>query len=563
MKPLRITPLLCGLVAVQIAAGSSLWAQETAPVTAAPVTAAPATGLAAPLVKLSPEAASFRDGLAAALTSFGDEERGAIDGFFSARGYTPFWTEPGTLRGQELVATLAAAGDQALPVSRYKIETLLPADPAAPVKVDPAREVALTHAYLVYAGDLAAGILTPLKIDENIALRPARPALSLRLAPLASEPLAAALVQFEPADPDYRRLMAEKARLQSSGHGASWGPVVSEGATLHPGDSGPRVAELRGRLARMGYLTASGDTLGTTFDPALEKAVASFQKGHGLVGDGVVGSRTLAAINGPLEAQLSAIAVNLERMRWGEVREGNHYLYVNIPDFTVRLYDGGKETWSSRVVVGKTHVTETAEFSGTISYMVVNPTWHIPDSIAIRDYLPKLQKDPMVLARQNIKLMTRSGTEINPNLVDFSVYTAENFPFRIKQQPQEANALGKVKFMFPNEFSIYLHDTPHKELFARDVRAFSNGCIRVQKPDELAALLLTGQVPDPATSFADWVKTGTEKTVTLKTRVPVHIVYRTVFSAEDGVLRFEPDVYGRDAKVFDALVAAGVALPDA
>ena len=132
---------------------------------------------------------------------------------------------------------------------------------------------------------------------------------------------------------------------------------------------------------------------------------------------------------------------------------------------------------------------------------MVNPTWHIPDSIAIRDYLPKLQKDPMVLKRQNIRLLTRAGTEINPKLVDFTQYTPENFPFRIKQRPSDDNALGKVKFMFPNQFSIYLHDTPHREYFARDVRAFSNGCIRLEKPTELAEILLAGQADDPAAAF--------------------------------------------------------------
>ena len=159
--------------------------------------------------------------------------------------------------------------------------------------------------------------------------------------------------------------------------------------------------------------------------------------------------------------------------------------------------------------------------------------------------------------------MTRGGTEINPKLVDFRQYTPENFPFRIKQRPADDNALGKVKFMFPNEHSIYLHDTPHKEYFARDVRAYSNGCIRVQKPDELAHILLTGQVPDPEAAFDGWVAGRSERTVELDRTLPIHIVYRTVFSDASGALRFRPDVYGRDARAFEALEAAGVTLPAA
>jgi murein L,D-transpeptidase YcbB/YkuD len=211
------------------------------------------------------------------------------------------------------------------------------------------------------------------------------------------------------------------------------------------------------------------------------------------------------------------------------------------------------------VVVGKAQVTETPEFSGVVTYMVVNPTWHIPDSIAIRDYLPKLQRDPMVLKRQNIRLLTRGGTEINPKLVDFTQYTPENFPFRIKQRPNDDNALGRVKFMFPNEHSVYMHDTPHRELFARDARAFSNGCIRLEKPVELAGILLAGQVSDPAAAFDGWVAAKKERHVDLARSIPVHIVYRTVWF-DDGAVRYRADVYGRDARVFEALEAEGVTL---
>jgi murein L,D-transpeptidase YcbB/YkuD len=229
----------------------------------------------------------------------------------------------------------------------------------------------------------------------------------------------------------------------------------------------------------------------------------------------------------------------------------------------VSLFEDGKPGWTSRVVVGKTSVTETPEFSGVVRTMVVNPTWHIPDSIAIRDYLPKLQRDPMVLKRQNIRLLTRAGTEINPKLVDFTQYTPANFPFRIKQRPSDDNALGEVKFLFPNEHSVYMHDTPHKELFPRDVRAFSNGCIRLEKPVELAHILLTGQAEDPEAYYDGLRAAGKERAVALERPIPVHIVYRTVTFDAAGTARYRPDVYGRDAKIFEALEAAGVTLPAA
>jgi murein L,D-transpeptidase YcbB/YkuD len=423
--------------------------------------------------------------------------------------------------------------------------------------------VAATVAYLRFAGDLSGGLLIPSKINPNMTRQPNRPTPAAMLAALPGGALPEVLQQFEPSSPDYRHLVAEKQRLEEQARTESWGPAVSDGPTLHPGERGPRVSELRTRLARLGYLAPDSEAVDSVFDPSLEEAVRRFQSDYGLNDDGVVGAMTLAAVNAPIETRLAQVVVNLERMRWMPRTLGDRHLLVNIPDFSVTLYEAGAPTWTSKVVVGKTHVTETPEFSGLVSYMVVNPTWHIPDSIAIRDYLPKLQKDPMVLKRQNIRLLTRGGTEINPKLVDFTQYTPENFPFRIKQRPSDDNALGQVKFMFPNEHSIYLHDTPHREYFARDVRALSNGCIRVEKPTELAELLLAGQVPDPAASFDGWVAGKSERSVTLDRKVPVHIVYRTVWFDAAGLAHYRPDVYGRDAEVFDALESAGVTLPAA
>ena len=248
---------------------------------------------------------------------------------------------------------------------------------------------------------------------------------------------------------------------------------------------------------------------------------------------------------------------------WQDGDPGPRYFRVNIPDFSVTLRDQGTVLWQSRVVVGELK-TRTAEFSDVMTYMVVNPTWHIPDSIAVRSFLPKLQRDPSVLQRQNIRLLTRGGTEINPALVDFTQYTPENFPFRIKQRPDTDNALGKVKFIFPNNHSIYMHDTPHRELFARDARAFSNGCIRLEKPVELAQVLLGAQgTADPAATFDGLLASGKERRVDLDRPIPVHIEYRTVFVDDAGTVRYRSDIYGRDAEVFRALQAAGVALPAA
>ena len=207
---------------------------------------------------------------------------------------------------------------------------------------------------------------------------------------------------------------------------------------------------------------------------------------------------------------------------------------MNIPDFTVHLIDGGRATWESKVVVGKTHVTESAaEFTAPSSYMVVNPSWHIPDSIAIRDYLPKLQQNPMVLKNQGIDLMTRAGTVINPKLVDFTQYTPENFPFRIKQRPSDDNALGTVKFMFPNRSRSTCTTRRTASSSPRRARLLQ----RLHPPREAARarrILLAGQASDPAAAFAGWLATGKERQVPLEREIPVHIVYRTAWFDEDG-----------------------------
>jgi murein L,D-transpeptidase YcbB/YkuD len=509
---------------------------------------------------MSPAAAGFKADLDAALADAPVGQRASIASFFASRQFAPFWTAPDTDRAAVLIAALENSGAQGLVPRRYGAGSLSMAFDA-PEGSDGAREVAAMTAYLRYASDLSSGMLDPSVINSEITRKPQKPAPALLLARLDTEPLPDVLASLEPTDPDYRRLVDEKLRLESLVQTASWGPEVPDGPTLHPGETGPRISELRMRLARLGYIAPSGEAADPRFDDTLTQAVERFQSDYGLAADGVVGSMTLSAINAPTATRLAQVVVNLERMRWMPHDLGERYLFVNIPDFTVRLIDGGETTWQSKVVVGKAHVTETPEFSGVVSYMVVNPTWHIPDSIAIRDYLPKLQRDPMVLKRQNIRLLTRGGTEINPKLVDFTQYTPENFPFRIKQRPNDDNALGQVKFMFPNEHSVYMHDTPHKELFPRDVRAFSNGCIRLEKPVELAEILLTGQVSDPAASYQEIVATKKERRVNLDRSIPVHIVYRSVWFDEGGEVRYRADVYGRDAQVLEALEAAGVTLP--
>ncbi|PZQ47915.1 MAG: murein L,D-transpeptidase [Rhodovulum sulfidophilum] len=512
----------------------------------------------APVPALTPEQAAFRDALLAETAGFDAAERTAIEGFYAERAYAPFWAETANLDG--LLAALETAEGQALPYQRYEatgVRALFqPGATAAPA----ARELAATRAYLRYAGDVNSGALRPSRIDPEIAIAPTRLAPALLLGKLDGASVAEVLAGLAPRAPDYAALIAEKARLEAASAAGTWGPTVPTGPTLHEGETGPRIAELRARLARMGYETAMTETPGDFFDAGLVEEVKAFQRDHGLNADGAVGQHTLAEINASPRDRLEQVVVNLERARWLNRDFGPRYILVNIPDYRATVYQGGGPVWTSKVVVGEAKKTRTTEFSEVMSYIVVNPSWNVPSSIAKRDYLPKLRHNPSALSHTNMQLLTPAGTVIDPRLVDWNAL-GDSFPFRIRQSPSDGNALGKVKFMFPNDHAIYLHDTPHRELFARDARAFSNGCIRVQDPDGLARLLLAGQVDDPAAAFDGWVAAKAEKTVTLRNPIPVNIVYRTVFLDDAGVIRYRDDVYGRDAEVFSALEAAGVSLP--
>lgn len=544
----------------------------------------PAPNVAAPEAprKLSPEAEAFRSGVLREVADLSDEDRDAIMGFYQARNFAPYWLAAGGAEGEALVSALSGAPDHGLPIRRYDpgAMALLLESGDEPALID----VAATRAYLRYAGDLASGIVTPVRVDEEINIHPDQPKPADQLVRLREGSVARALREAEPASPEYRRLIAEKARLEEAAKTADWGAEVPQGATMRLGDSEERVASLRARLAARGYRaepvvgqaadpaaaqaaggvrdaeSVLGEADPARFDLGLEAALKRFQAENGLEDDGLAGANTLAAINEAPTARLSRIVVNLERLRWMNGEYGSRYIVTNIPDYSVKLVENGNAVFRSRVVVGLPKETRTPEFSEDMTYMVVNPTWHIPDSIAQRVYLPKLKRDPNVLANSNMRLFTRSGTEINPGLVDFTQFGQGNFPFRVKQNPSSANALGRVKFMFPNQFAIYLHDTPHRELFARDMRAFSNGCVRVEDPLGLAYALLEGQVEDPEAAFAGWMAARTERTVTLARPIPVHIEYRTVFVDDAGEVQHRFDVYGRDARVFEAMEAEGVTL---
>ncbi len=333
--------------------------------------------------------------------------------------------------------------------------------------------------------------------------------------------------------------------------------------SVKPGASGNAVVALRNRLVRMGYLRRSATR---TYDADLQRAVQLFQIDHGLEPDGVAGDGTIKEINRSVTDRLKSILVAMERERWMNIERGERHIWVNLTDFTAKIIDGGgKVTFETRSVVGKNRgdTRSPPEFSDEMEHMIVNPTWNVPPrSIAVSEYLPALQRNPN--AAGHLRITDVRGRVVDRSAVDFTQYTAGNFPpFDMKQPPSSRNALGLVKFMFPNRHNIYLHDTPSKSLFGREVRTFSHGCIRLQKPFEFGYALLARQTGDPKGTFHAALDTGRETQIDLEEHVPVHIVYRTaVMPAKGGRANYRRDVYGRDAKVWNALAggAGGVAL---
>jgi murein L,D-transpeptidase YcbB/YkuD len=296
------------------------------------------------------------------------------------------------------------------------------------------------------------------------------------------------------------------------------------------------------------------------YDGALVVVVRAFQSAHGLEADGVVGAETRAAINTPARERLQSVLVALERERWLPRDRGARHVLVNLTDFSARIIDDGKVTFETRAVVGARSPADkhTPEFSDEMEHMVINPSWYVPRSILARDYLPRMKRNRN--AASYLQLINSRGQVVSRAAVNFNAYNARNFPFNVRQPPGPRNALGKVKFMFPNQYAIYLHDTPEKHLFDRHTRTYSSGCIRLQRPFEFAYELLSRQTDDPRGLFHSVLESGRETRVELETHVPVHLIYRTALTTPKGALHFRPDIYGRDARIWSALEARGVAI---
>ncbi|MEQ3750201.1 MAG: L,D-transpeptidase family protein [Celeribacter sp.] len=497
---------------------------------------------------------AFKQAVAAAAAE--DE---AIATFYRETDYRQIFTgSEDRARLEALLSALSTAGDHALPVARYDLNGLMQTLRDVRSQRDLGRaEVAAARVFLAYARDVQTGALEPKRVDAGIVREiPRRDPVALLRAFAEAQPRAY-MRSLAPTTPEYARLLKEKMRLQRLIAAGGWGETVRAGA-LKPGSDGADVIALRNRLIAMNYLPR---TASVAYDAAMQQAVQQFQTDHGLETDGVAGPSTLEEVNVPASKRLESVVVAMERERWMNFDRGTRHVLVNIADFSSKIVDDGEVTFRTRSVVGaNSSDRRTPEFSDQMEHMVINPTWHIPRSIVTKEYLPQMQRNPNAVSHLNV--VDSRGRVVPRGAVNFRAYSARTFPFQMKQPPSRTNALGLVKFMFPNKYNIYLHDTPSKSLFARESRAFSHGCVRLGDPFDFAYALLARQTDNPKEFFQSKLRSGRESTVKLDQPVQVHLIYRTAVAEPKGKMNFRRDVYGRDGRLFDALVAAGVVLSD-
>jgi murein L,D-transpeptidase YcbB/YkuD len=522
-----------------------------APATAAAEPAKTDPAKAAPAVAAAdqPVADKLRDLIATKGARYFDRknERTAVENFYKDRNYAPLWSEGGaaTARAKSVIARLKDAGSEGLNPADYPTPDFAAAtSPDAQAEA----ELRLTESMLDYARHAQSGRMHWSRVSADISYpeHPVDPVDVLVNVSTARD-ASAALEGYNPSHKGYKGLKAKLAELRGVTEDTS--KHIAEGDALKftkPTKKNPnpvavedeRVPALRAKL----HVAENADS--KQYDAAVAEAVRKFQSLNDLKATGVLDNATVRALNGPKnDRKIDIVRANMERWRWlprelGAKALGDAYVILNIPDYTLKLMQGEKQVWTTRVVVGKPGKHATPELTETMKFITVNPTWNVPPSIIYNEYLPALQQDPTVLDRMGLKLARAPDGSV-----------------RISQPPGEANALGRIRFNFPNKFLVYQHDTPDKHLFAKEERAFSHGCMRVQNPDQYAANLLSIAMPKEGYT-PEKIKAmygRNEININFPTPIPVNITYQTAFVDSAGKLEFRKDIYGRDAKVISML----------
>jgi murein L,D-transpeptidase YcbB/YkuD len=404
-------------------------------------------------------------------------------------------------------------------------------------------DVRITAALLTLGRHVATGRLTPRSIDARWNTKRTPPDVVGALQAFADGVSSNYLDDVQPRHPEYRALRTALERLHGQ-RSAGWQPVTR--STLRIGQWSDAVVPLRKRLAAAGYLPATSALDSPQFDAEVEAAVKAFQDHHRLPASGVLDRNTIERLNIPIEARITQLALNLERWRWLPDDLGARHFLVNVPQFHLFAREDGRVALDMRVVVGK-RGNETPLFSEQMETVVFSPYWNVPETIALEETAPAVARDPEYLARNNMEVVNASGDVVSADEIPWDDERALA-TYRFRQRPGEGNALGYVKFLFPNEHAVYLHDTPADALFKRIGRAFSHGCVRVEQPEVLAKYVLRDQPAWTDDAIQTAMRSGDERHVKLSRSIPIYIVYFSAWVDARGGLHFADDVYGYDAR---------------
>lgn len=504
----------------------------------------------------------FSQNILSTLTEENAHDLALLTQFYVDRDMTPIWVDnhAPTERANDLVRILEGSSYDGLNPEDYDIEAIQALMSSDDPKDLAELDLRLSLGLMQFLSDLGSGRTEPSALDPELFVYPRDidKAKAIEKA-AASDDINVFVGGYRPNQVDYWRLKGVLANYRAMARAGGW-PRIDDGPLLEAGERSPRIGQLRELLQRLGDLRPADDPAAKdgdpdVFDDTLMAAIERFQRRHGLDRDGKVGPNTLKALNTPIEDRIEQIVLNLERRRWMSDRNGPRHIVVNLADFHLQLIDRGEIAFETPVVIGSLY-NKTPIFSSDMTHLVINPYWNVPPSIVFEEILPKAEAEPGYFERNGFDLFsdwTKNASLIDPATVDWSSQTLEEFKYKLRQRPSPTNALGQLKFMMPNDYNIYLHDTPVRAHFDENERSFSHGCVRVAEPEALAAAILQGQSGWSPNKILNTVKSGERNVVHLDETLPVQLTYLTSWVDRDNTIHFRNDVYDRDQVLADAL----------
>lgn len=482
----------------------------------------------------------------------------SVKEFYYNRLFEPAWNDQTEI--VELLSSISKANEEGLNPNDYFSNELLKLynnSIANTGEVTPDLDILFTQAFLMYGSHLLHGKVDPVSIDAHwTIIRKDRNILSVLEKALEENSIKNSLSDLNPNFRTYIRLKDYLRQYYSISEKATGTAKIPAGAAIHHNTKDDRIQLIRQHLILLGDLSSNDISKDSVYDASLERAMKKFQARHGLKPDGVIGERSIVALNISVEERIKKVIINMERCRWLPEDLGQNYILVNIAAFNLSYVKNKELIQEMDVIVGKRY-RQTPVFTSTMTYMVFNPYWFVPPTILREDMIPAVRKDPNYLDKMNIKVVKSAFGEVIPSTsIDWKEVKSSSFPYTLRQEPGPNNALGVVKFMFPNEFNVYLHDTNKRELFKNEDKDVSSGCIRVSKPEELALTILSSHGEWSIEKIQNIIATQKNHTVRIKEPVTVHLQYWTTFTDNAGIINFRRDIYDRDQKVWNALIAS-------